>query len=35
MRRILVDRARKRQSAKHGGGRVREPLDEANFFSPS
>jgi RNA polymerase sigma factor (TIGR02999 family) len=35
MRRILVDRARKKQSAKHGGARVREPLDEANFFSPS
>ena len=29
MRRILVDRARKKQSVKHGGGRVREPLDEA------
>ena len=34
MRRILVDRARKKQSAKHGGGRVREPLDEANALAP-
>ena len=34
MRRILVDRARKRQSVKHGGGRVREPLDEANAMAP-
>ena len=34
MRRILVDRARKKQSAKHGGGRVREPLDEAQTMAP-
>jgi RNA polymerase sigma factor (TIGR02999 family) len=34
MRRILVDRARKKQSVKHGGGRVREPLDEANVMAP-
>jgi RNA polymerase sigma factor (TIGR02999 family) len=34
MRRILVDRARKKQSLKHGGGRVREPLDEANVMAP-
>jgi len=34
MRRILVDRARKKQTAKHGGGRVREPLDEAQVLAP-
>ncbi len=34
MRRILVDRARKKKSVKHGGGRVREPLDEANVLAP-
>jgi RNA polymerase sigma factor (TIGR02999 family) len=34
MRRILVDRARKKHSVKHGGGRVREPLDEANVMAP-
>ena len=34
MRRILVDRARKKQSAKHGGGREREPLDEAQVMAP-
>ena len=34
MRRILVDRARKKQSVKHGGGRAREPLDEANVMAP-
>jgi RNA polymerase sigma factor (TIGR02999 family) len=34
MRRILVDRARKKQSVKHGGGRVREPLAEANVLAP-
>ena len=34
MRRILVDRARKKQGAKHGGGRVREPLDEAQVMAP-
>jgi len=28
MRRILVDRARRRQSVKHGGGLQRVPLDE-------
>src|ERR1700720_4166351 len=27
MRRILVDRARKKRSVKHGGDRVRQPLD--------
>src|SRR6516165_6359448 len=34
MRRILVDRARKKQSVKHGGDRVREPLDEARVMAP-
>src|SRR6516164_5547843 len=34
MRRILVDRARKKHSVKHGGGRVREPLDEASVIAP-
>src|SRR6516165_4202861 len=34
MRRILVDRARKKHSAKHGGGRVRETLDEAQVMAP-
>ena len=34
MRRILVDRARKKQTVKHGGGRVREPLDEASVMAP-
>jgi RNA polymerase sigma factor (TIGR02999 family) len=34
MRRILVDRARKKQSRKRGGDRVRETLDEANVMAP-
>jgi RNA polymerase sigma factor (TIGR02999 family) len=34
MRRILVDQARKKQSLKHGGGRVREALDEAKVMAP-
>ncbi len=34
MRRILVDRARKKRSVKHGGGQVRQPLDEANVMAP-
>ena len=34
MRRILVDRARKKQSLKHGGDREREPLDEAKVMAP-
>jgi RNA polymerase sigma factor (TIGR02999 family) len=33
MRRILVDRARKKQSLKHGGDRLREPLDEAKVMA--
>jgi len=35
MRRILVDRARKKHSLKQGGDRVREPLDEANVMAPA
>jgi RNA polymerase sigma factor (TIGR02999 family) len=35
MRRILVDRARKKHSVKHGGGRVRQPLDEAQVMAPA
>jgi RNA polymerase sigma factor (TIGR02999 family) len=31
MRRILVDRARRKRSRKHGGGRARVPLDEASL----
>ncbi|HVA47585.1 MAG TPA: ECF-type sigma factor [Pirellulales bacterium] len=31
MRRILVDRARRKRSRKRGGGRDRVPLDEANL----
>jgi RNA polymerase sigma factor (TIGR02999 family) len=34
MRRILVDQARKKHSLKHGGDRVREPLDEAKLMAP-
>ena len=34
MRRILVDQARRRQSAKRGGGRLRESLDEAVLVVP-
>jgi RNA polymerase sigma factor (TIGR02999 family) len=34
MRRILVDRARKKRSRKHGGDREREPLDEATVMAP-
>ena len=34
MRRILVDKARKKQSVKHGGGRERETLDEAQVMAP-
>jgi RNA polymerase sigma factor (TIGR02999 family) len=34
MRRILVDRARKRQSIKRGGDRAREPLNEASVMAP-
>jgi RNA polymerase sigma factor (TIGR02999 family) len=34
MRRILVDRARKKRSTKHGGGQLRHSLDEANVMAP-
>ena len=34
MRRILVDRARKRNSIKYGGDRVREPFNEAQVMAP-
>jgi RNA polymerase sigma factor (TIGR02999 family) len=34
MRRILVDRARKKNSLKRGAGRLREPLDEAKVLAP-
>src|SRR5262245_32931665 len=34
MRRILVDRARKKRSVKHGGGQVRHVLDEAKVMAP-
>jgi RNA polymerase sigma factor (TIGR02999 family) len=34
MRRILVDHARKKQSQKRGGRRVRQPLDEATVMAP-
>jgi RNA polymerase sigma factor (TIGR02999 family) len=34
MRRILVDRARKKHSLKRGAGRVRESLDEAKVMAP-
>jgi RNA polymerase sigma-70 factor, ECF subfamily len=34
MRRILVDRARRKSADKRGGGEVRVPLDELNIFTP-
>ncbi len=34
MRRILVDRARRKNRVKRGGGRGREPLDEAKVMAP-
>ena len=34
MRRILVDRARRKNRVKRGGGRVREPLNEALALAP-
>ena len=34
MRRILVDRARRRKAIRHGGGRNRVPLDQANPQAP-
>src|SRR5438034_743801 len=35
MRRILVDRARARQSLKRGGGHARQPLEEAELVAPA
>ena len=35
MRRILVENARRKRSAKHGGGRRRVPLDEAHRLAES
>jgi RNA polymerase sigma factor (TIGR02999 family) len=34
MRRILVERARRKNRVKRGGGRVREPLSEAKVMAP-
>jgi RNA polymerase sigma factor (TIGR02999 family) len=34
MKRILVDRARRKQAEKHGGGRDREPLDQLEIALP-
>jgi len=34
MRRILVDRARKRKRGKHGGGAARVPLSDGNLIAP-
>jgi RNA polymerase sigma factor (TIGR02999 family) len=34
MRRILVDTARSKDSLKRGGGRQRQPLDEASLIAP-
>jgi RNA polymerase sigma factor (TIGR02999 family) len=34
MRRILVDHARRKNRVKRGGGRVREPLNEAKVMAP-
>jgi RNA polymerase sigma factor (TIGR02999 family) len=34
MRRILVETARRKRSLKHGGGRVREELDDLNLVGP-
>jgi RNA polymerase sigma factor (TIGR02999 family) len=34
MRRILVERARRKRALKHGGGRARLPLDEAELLAP-
>jgi RNA polymerase sigma factor (TIGR02999 family) len=35
MRRILIDNARRKQAARHGGGRRRVPLDEAHRIAQS
>ena len=34
MRRILIDQARRKQSQRHGGGRQRQPLDDAPIAAP-
>jgi RNA polymerase sigma factor (TIGR02999 family) len=34
MRRILVENARRKRSAKHGGALARQPLDEAELLAP-
>src|SRR5437868_3739792 len=34
MRRILVESARRKHALKHGGGLVRQPLDEAELLAP-
>ena len=34
MRRILVENARRKRSLKHGGGLVRQPLEEAELLAP-
>jgi RNA polymerase sigma factor (TIGR02999 family) len=34
MRRILVEKARRKRSRKHGGGHVRKELDEAIIVAP-
>jgi RNA polymerase sigma factor (TIGR02999 family) len=34
MRRILVEKARKKRSLKHGGGRMRQPLDGTEIMAP-
>jgi RNA polymerase sigma factor (TIGR02999 family) len=35
MRRILVDNARRKRSRKHGGGRIRQDLDEIHLAAPA
>src|SRR5690349_18465439 len=35
MRRILVDQARRKQAGKRGGGRARQPLEEAQVVAPA
>src|SRR6187399_3276303 len=34
MRRILVENARRKRSGKHGGGRLRQPLDDVQLAAP-
>jgi RNA polymerase sigma factor (TIGR02999 family) len=34
MRRVLVDQARRKQADKRGGGRARQPLEEAHIVAP-